>query len=308
MTGRIHVLVGVDVETDVGSFTPFYEGTKHGTPRLLDLFNRKGITGTFFFVGQTAVDNPDIACLVRDAGHEIGCHSLYHETVGDQLMPIPGIPPLLQHEVEPRLALATQLIEHACGVRPVSFRCPRLFGSSAVIRALESLGYVADASYPMYFYRQQFWPYFASRDDWTQPGDSGVLEIPNFADMTMESQDPGLERDRDQWPLFRTRGADVMLDKCRSFVDFCRATGRDDAYLCFYIHPWEFHQLPASFHFGEATVIPDPFITENCGEAALDQLGELVDGLLEMGALFVTARELPAIIRAGQAGGTATAS
>ena len=89
MTGRL-LLLGVDVETDVGSFTPFYDGTRHGTPRLLALFGRKGITGTFFFVGQTARDNDDIVRLVRDAGHEIGCHSLYHETVGDQLMPIPG--------------------------------------------------------------------------------------------------------------------------------------------------------------------------------------------------------------------------
>jgi hypothetical protein len=68
------------------------------------------------------------------------------------------------------------------------------------------------------------------------------------------------------------------------------------------------HHLPGSFRFGEATVIPDPFITENCGEAALDQLAELVDGLLEMGASFVTARDLPAIIRAGQVGEWATVS
>ncbi len=308
MTGRVYALLGVDVETDVGSFSPFYEGTKHGTPRLLDLFERAGVAGTFFFVGQTARDNPDIARLVRDAGHEIGCHSLYHETVGDPLMPIPGIQPLLPHEVEPRLALAGEWIEEASGVRPVSFRCPRLFGSSAVIRALANLGYVADASYPMYFYRRQFWPYVASLDDWTQPGDSGVLEIPNFADMTMESHDPGLERDRDQWPLFRTRGAPVLLAKCRSFVDFCRGKGRDDVYLCFYIHPWEFHPMPASFHFGEATVTPDSFITENCGEAALDQLAELIDGLHEMGASFVTARELPAICRAEQSRGASSAS
>lgn len=33
------------------------------------------------------------------------------------------------------------------------------------------------------------------------------------------------------------------------------------------------YQVPASGHLGEATVIPDPVITENCGGAALDQLG-----------------------------------
>jgi hypothetical protein len=68
------------------------------------------------------------------------------------------------------------------------------------------------------------------------------------------------------------------------------------------------HHLPGSFRFGEATVIPDPFITENCGEAAFRQLVELIRGLLEMDAFFVTARGLPAIIRAGQAGERATVS
>ena len=34
----ITVLFGIDMETDVGSFTPFYEGVNNGTPRLLELF------------------------------------------------------------------------------------------------------------------------------------------------------------------------------------------------------------------------------------------------------------------------------
>ena len=68
------------------------------------------------------------------------------------------------------------------------------------------------------------------------------------------------------------------------------------------------HHLPGSFRFGEATAIPDPFITENCGEAAFRQLVELIRGLLEMDSFFVTARGLPAINRAGQAGERATVS
>jgi hypothetical protein len=67
------------------------------------------------------------------------------------------------------------------------------------------------------------------------------------------------------------------------------------------------YQLPASSHFREAKVIPDPLITENCGEAAPDQLVGFIGGLLEVDAVFVTTRALPAIIRAGQAGWTATA-
>jgi len=53
--------------------------------------------------------------------------------------------------------------------------------------------------------------------------------------------------------------------------------------------------MKASYHFGEATVIPDEFITKNCGPIALQELGTLVDDLAEIGAQFVTAHELVTI-------------
>jgi len=279
------------METDVGSFTPFYEGAKHGTPFLLDLFAKKKVKGTFFFTGDCARENPDIAKMVAESGNEVGCHSLYHETVGDELFPIPGVKPLLPHEVKPRLQLCKEWVETAAGVKATSFRCPRLWGSTAVINALEELGFTCDVSYPMYFYREQFAPYHPSRQDWTKKGNSLVLEVPNFADMTMQSNDPGLERDRDQWPLFRTKGAEYILRKSASFVKFCDEKGIPSV-LAYYIHPWEFWPMEASYHFGEATVIPDEFITKNCGPIALQELEKQLDGLADMQATFVTAREL----------------
>ncbi|SLM18082.1 hypothetical protein SPIRO4BDMA_40654 [uncultured spirochete] len=290
----IYVLFGVDMETDVGSFTPFYEGAKHGTPLLLDMLADKGVRGTFFFTGDCARENPEVAKLVAKSGNEVGCHSLYHETVGDELFPIPGVKPLLPHEVKPRLKLCKEWVEKAAGVKTTSFRCPRLWGSTAVVNALEELGFTCDVSYPMYFYREQFAPYHPDRKDWTKKGDSSVLEVPNFADMTMKSDDPGLERDRDQWPLFRTVGAEYIFGKSVSFLEFC---GKKEIppVLAFYIHPWEFWPMEASYHFGEATVIPDEFITKNCGPVALRELGKLVDDLAGIGARFVTARELTEI-------------
>lgn len=287
-------MFGVDMETDVGSFTPFYEGVKHGTPLLLDLFAQKGVKGTFFFTGDCARENPNVATMVAKSGNEVGCHSLYHETIGDELFPIPGVKPLLPHEVKPRLQLCKEWVEKAAGVRTTSFRCPRLWGSTAVVNALEELGFTCDVSYPMYFYREQFAPYHPDRADWRKKGDSPVLEVPNFADMTMQSKDPGLERDRDQWPLFRTIGAEYILGKSVSFVDFCEKKGIPSV-LAFYIHPWEFWPMEKSYHFGEATVIPDEFITKNCGPTALQELGTLLDDLAGIGARFVAARELATI-------------
>lgn len=298
MGREIYALMGVDVETDVGSFTPFHEGTQLGTPKLLDLFDATGMKGTFYTVGQTAKDNPNIAKLIVERGHEIGCHSLYHETVGDPLFDLPGVTPLLSHEVLARLRIATDWIEEASGVRPVSFRAPRLWGSTAVTKALMKLGYLTDASYPMYFYRERFSPYFVDPEDWTKEGDSDLVEIPNFADMTMESSDSPLERDRDQWPLFRTQGAEALLERVFSYLDFCAE--RDiPPYLAFYIHPWEFYPMAESYNFGEATVIPDEFITKNCGDYALEQLEIVIRTLQDEGVKFVTAEETYGLLKSG---------
>ncbi|MDC7244519.1 MAG: polysaccharide deacetylase family protein [Sphaerochaetaceae bacterium] len=281
----VKVIFGVDVETDVGSFTPFYEGVKHGIPKLIDIFERNGIEATFFFTGESAKLNPEMVHMVDDAGHEVGCHSLYHETVGDELFPIPGVKPLLPHEIKPRLKMATQWIEEILGKQPVSFRSPRLWGSTHVVNALEDLGYVCDASYPMYFYRKQFAPYFPSRENWLEKGESKVLELPNFADMVMESNDSPLERDRDQWPLFRTKGAEYVYERCENFIGFCEEKDIDPV-LVFYIHPWEFHPMESEFNFGEATVIPDPFIIENCGDVASKELEKLIVMLKKRGCSF----------------------
>jgi peptidoglycan/xylan/chitin deacetylase (PgdA/CDA1 family) len=291
----VYVIVGVDVETDVGSFTPFYEGVKKGVPILLDMFDRHGVMGTFYFTGDSAAQNPEEARMVARSTSEVGCHSLYHETVGDELFPIPGVKPLLPHEVEPRIKLATEWVEKYSGVRPVSFRCPRLWGSTAVVNALENLGYVSDASYPMYFYREQFAPYHPSYEDWTKKGDMRILEIPNFADMLMESSDPPLERDRDQWPQFRTKGASHMMNKIKGFVEFAKEKDVPPV-ICLYIHPWEFIEVKESYHFGEATVIPDKMITYGCGDIAVKELDKLIGMMKNEDYQFVTAKQLAEII------------
>jgi len=287
----MRVVFGFDMETDVGSWTPFYEGLVNGTPVILDVLKDAGITATFFFTGDSVRKHPEIPRLVAGAGHEIGCHTLYHETVGDALLEIPGMTPLLPEEVENRLARATEWVEQYTGVRPVSFRAPRLFGSTAVVNALENLGYVTDATYPVYFFRERLTPYHPSADDWTKPGDLKILELPNFADVSMESKDE-YGRDLDQWPLFRTEGAEVLMTHIDNFMAYCERT-KTESFLCFYFHPWEFHPMPqGEIHFGEGAVRPDPFIVKNCGPFAAQQLQILISRLLERGADFFQAKQI----------------
>jgi len=285
------ILIGIDMETDVGSFTPFYEGVKHGTPLLVNLFKEKRIKATFYFTGEAARENPEIAKLVAGSDNEVGCHSLFHETLGDELFPIPGLKPVLPEEVPIRIKKATEWVTEASGIIPVSFRCPRLWGSTTVVNVLEELGYISDASYPMYFYRKQFAPYHPSKENWLEKGNMNILEIPNFADMLMISKDFPLERDRDQWPLFRTQGVDVLIGHINNFLTFTKQKNIPPV-LCFYFHPWEFIQMPRRFHFGECEVIPDEFITEGCGYKAYKALAVLIDYLKEIGGVFYRADEL----------------
>ena len=44
-------------------------------PRLLDLLSKHDVSSTFYFTGMFALASPESVELVRDHGHEIGCHS-----------------------------------------------------------------------------------------------------------------------------------------------------------------------------------------------------------------------------------------
>jgi peptidoglycan/xylan/chitin deacetylase (PgdA/CDA1 family) len=289
---RFNVVFGIDMETDIGSWTPGYRGVREGTPLLLDLFAKRDVEATFFWVGIAARDNPGMAKRVAQAGHETGFHSLYHETVGDALFPIPGVYPLLPEELENRLAIAKNLVREATGVEPTSFRSPRLFGSTHLVNVLERLGIGVDSSYPMYYFRKRLEPYHPSALDWTEKGEMKILEIPNFADLSMDSHDQ-YGRDRDQWPLFRTESAESLMKHIEGFLEFTKGRLEGDPVLCFYFHPWEFVEMPqGEIYSGEGYVRPDPFIVRNCGEYALAQMDILISALKAAGGEFLTCRDL----------------
>lgn len=95
---------------------------------VLDLFDVLEIKTTFLFTGDAARNHPEVAQLCAQHCHEVGCHSLQHETEGDLLFDLPGEKMLLPQEVEPRRALNAQLVEDAIGIKLTTFRCPRLGG------------------------------------------------------------------------------------------------------------------------------------------------------------------------------------
>ncbi|MBU0477164.1 polysaccharide deacetylase family protein [bacterium] len=285
------VVLGFDVETDIGSWTPFYQGIEKGLPNLLGVLKDNEIKGTFFITGDVAKKYPEAVKKIGIEGHEIGCHSLFHETIGDEMFPIPGIVPLLPEEIGGRIKKATDIVEEIAAVKIKSFRAPRLWGSSKMLNVLEDLGYLVDTSYPMFYHEKQLMPYHPNRDNWLEKGDMKILEIPIFADMAMESKDQ-YHRDRDQWPLYRTEGADVLIKHIENHQNYLKKKNIYPVF-CFYFHPWEFTpMLQGEIHYGEGSVRPDDFIVKNCGDKAIKEFDKLINYFKNKGAKFMTATEL----------------
>ncbi len=108
-------------------------------PRVLDFLRARGLTITFFVVGQDAGRDEDRAALraIADAGHEVGNHSFRHE---------PWLHLYGEAEIEAEIARAEEALEKATGRRPVGFRGPGFSLSAATLDVLARRGYEYDAT------------------------------------------------------------------------------------------------------------------------------------------------------------------
>ena len=84
------------------------------TDELLALLDEMNIKATFFMTGEFVLNFPESAKKIRDAGHEIGCHSLSH-------------PHLLDYHLDMRFKQVrrnVEIIRETLGVNPRLFRPP----------------------------------------------------------------------------------------------------------------------------------------------------------------------------------------
>ena len=109
-----------------------------GLPRLLELYARHDIKCTFYFTGMFAEQSPESVELVKEHGHEIGCHGYDHA-------PEKAFDVLSYDEQVTELKRAKDVIEAAAG-RIESFRAPMLRINEATVRALEEAGFQSDSS------------------------------------------------------------------------------------------------------------------------------------------------------------------
>jgi|RhiMethySRZTD1v2_1073278.scaffolds.fasta_scaffold29682_3 polysaccharide deacetylase family protein (PEP-CTERM system associated) len=109
------------------------------TRRVLDLFDRHGVKGTFFVLGWVARKAPEIVRDIARRGHEVGCHSFWHRRIY-RLSP---------EEFRADLREATKVIEDAAQTRLRGHRAPSYSVTKDSLWALQVLaeeGYAYDSS------------------------------------------------------------------------------------------------------------------------------------------------------------------
>ena len=118
----------------------FESKLKNGYYRGLEILQKKGIKGTFFFLGVVAEKYPEILKEAFNQGHEIASHGYDHRLVSS----------LSLKEFEEDIKKSTDVIESIIGDKIFGYRAPTFsldITSKDHIGVLKKYGYKYDSSY-----------------------------------------------------------------------------------------------------------------------------------------------------------------
>ena len=191
------------------------------TQRLLALMDKHQTRGTFFVLGWVAEKFPQLVRDIHQAGHEVGCHSYWHQLVYD----------LSPDEFRQDIVKARDVLQDLTGEAITHYRAPSFSITGRSLWALEVLadeGFTCDSSiYPVYHDR-----YGIPEADPTPHRvltSSGALDefpggVANFGKLRLAVSGGGYFR---LYP--------------RRFSEFClgRINTQSASPFMFYIHPWE---------------------------------------------------------------------
>jgi polysaccharide deacetylase family protein (PEP-CTERM system associated) len=84
------------------------------TTAILDLLDELGVQATFFMLGMTVAQHPELAREIATRGHEPACHGYAHERVHRQS----------RDEFTRDVERCAELVDDVCRRRPVAYRAP----------------------------------------------------------------------------------------------------------------------------------------------------------------------------------------
>jgi peptidoglycan/xylan/chitin deacetylase (PgdA/CDA1 family) len=108
----------------------FDDGPSSYTPAFLDVLKQKGVTGTFFMIGQQVAPNASLVRRILAEGHELADHSWNHPNLSGGGAFASG-----------QISSTANAIQTASGFKPCAFRAPGGAVSSGLISLARGLGF-----------------------------------------------------------------------------------------------------------------------------------------------------------------------
>lgn len=206
---------------------------ERSTERVLELFDRHGVKGTFFTLGWVAERHPALVRRIADAGHEVASHGYGHRMITTMT------PEAFREDV----AKAKKLLEDAAGCEVVGYRAPTF---SVVGKTLWALDVLRDAGYR---YDSSIYPIVHDR--------YGIADYPR-APHRIES---GEGRGMVEVPMttLRLAGRNVplggggylrLLPLAYNLFGLKRFERREHRPFVVYFHPWELDAWQPRFPLG----------------------------------------------------------
>jgi len=192
------------------------------THRVLEIFDRHQVKGTFFVLGWVAEHHPALVREIASRGHQIACHSFFHRLVYD----------LTPSEFREDTRCAVEAIENACGITPKAYRAPSYSITERSLWALDVLvecGFTHDSSiYPIQHDRYGI-PGFGRHSRVMTTPSGSIVEVP-IATVQLSGQNVA--------PV--GGGAYLRLLPYRyTAAGVRRINVEDQQPACIYFHPWE---------------------------------------------------------------------
>jgi peptidoglycan/xylan/chitin deacetylase (PgdA/CDA1 family) len=117
---------------DLPAETEIQYGYREGTPRLLDLFDRRRIKCSSFLCGQAVELVPELAKDIADRGHECAAHGWLHDW---QLQ-------MSRDEERAFIKDGVDAVLRVTGQQPVGYNCKALRRSVNTLSLLQELGFL----------------------------------------------------------------------------------------------------------------------------------------------------------------------
>jgi len=141
----MNIALTFDVERDIPNLLDTYIGLEDGLGKIIEIMDRFGIKGTFFWNVDAAKKFPDILRSLTDNGHEIASHGMYHERLTN----------LKYQKCKETISQSKKILENLSNSQIFGFRAPYLKTPNFLFQVLEESGYKYDSSLPKFNKKQE---------------------------------------------------------------------------------------------------------------------------------------------------------